>query len=419
MSSDPDSYTPQEVAIGPYHYWRQGLYEMITYKLVQRKELVQAQRHIDGDHKFQYVVEQLKELELKIRACYLKFLNFSKLSATTSSISMLRLLDYAGTKAAHNAILRDMVILENQIPLFVLRKKIKVQYSSLESADDILQAMLLGFCQELLPFQILKDIPKINVSERAHLLDFLYGTIVPKAEQKSEITEVADDQGEDKQATQKYFEENKSDDEGSYSSNSDMNKPPLVEEITIPSVTELYKSSVSFSATNGNILTISFDTNTATLHLPSVSLDVNSKVILRNLVAYEASNASGTLVFTRYTELMNGIIDTEEDVKLLRRKGILLNRLKSDAEVADLWNGMSKSIKLTKVPHLNKVIEDVNNYYNNRLTVRFWKYTKLYVFSSWQFFTLLATNMLLLLMIWQAFCSIYNCRKFNIISDSD
>ena len=77
MSSDPDSYTPQEVAIGPYHYWRQGLYEMITYKLVQRKELVQAQRHIDGDHKFQYVVEQLKELELKIRACYLKFLNFS------------------------------------------------------------------------------------------------------------------------------------------------------------------------------------------------------------------------------------------------------------------------------------------------------------------------------------------------------
>ncbi|KAK9229555.1 hypothetical protein WN944_022518 [Citrus x changshan-huyou] len=39
MSSDPDSYTPQEVAIGPYHYWRQGLYEMITYKLVQRKEL--------------------------------------------------------------------------------------------------------------------------------------------------------------------------------------------------------------------------------------------------------------------------------------------------------------------------------------------------------------------------------------------
>ena len=167
-----------------------------------------------------------------------------------------------------------------------------------------------------------------------------------------------------------------------------------MEEIPIPSVTELYKSSVSFSATNGNILAISFDTNTTTLHLPSVSLDVNSKVILRNLVAYEASNASGPLVSTRYTELMNGIIDTEEDVKLLRRKGILLNRLKSDAEVANLWNGMSKSIKLTKVPHLNKVIEDVNNYYNNRLTVRFWKYTKLYVFSSWQFFTLLATIML-------------------------
>ncbi|KAH9715530.1 putative UPF0481 protein [Citrus sinensis] len=343
MSSDPDSYTPQEVAIGPYHYWRQGFYEMITYKLVQRKELKDTSMGITT---WMMAINASFLLEfLQIYA-----IKEGKLSATTSSISMLRLLDYA--KGAHNAIRRDMVILENQIPLFVLRKKIEVQYSSLESADDMLQAMLLGFCEELLPFQILKDIPKINVSERAHLLDFLYGTIVPKAEQKSEINEVADDQGEDKQATQKYF------------------------------------------ATNGNILAISFDTNTTTLHLPSVSLDVNSKVILRNLVAYEASNASGPLVSTRYTELMNGIIDTEEDVKLLRRKGILLNRLKSDAEVANLWNGMSKSIKLTKVPHLNKVIEDVNNYYNNRLTVRFWKYTKLYVFSSWQFFTLLATIML-------------------------
>ncbi|KAL9460159.1 hypothetical protein AB3S75_003376 [Citrus x aurantiifolia] len=119
--------------------------------------------------------------------------------------------------------------------------------------------------------------------------------------------------------------EKKSDDESSTSSKH-MNKPPLVEEITIPSVTELAKSNVRFLPTVGNISTVSFDAKKAMLHLPTISLDVNTEVVLRNVVAYEASSASGPLVLTRYTELMNGIIDTEEDAKLLREKGVIVNR---------------------------------------------------------------------------------------------
>ena len=51
---------------------------------------------------------------------------------------------------------------------------------------------------------------------------------------------------------------------------------------------------------------------------------------------------------------------------MLREKGIIVIRLKSDAEVANLWNGMNKSIRMTKVPHLDRVIEDVNKYYYKR-----------------------------------------------------
>ncbi|GAY31957.1 hypothetical protein CUMW_272930, partial [Citrus unshiu] len=102
-----------------------------------------------------------------------------------------------------------------------------------------------------------------------------------------------------------------------------------------------------------------------------------AELVLINLVAYEASNASGPLVLTRYSELINRIIDTEEDVKLLRENGVVLNRLRSDAEVAKLWNGISKSIRLTKVPHIDIVIEDVNKYYNSRWRVKCWKNKKL------------------------------------------
>uniref|UniRef100_A0A2C9V1C4 Uncharacterized protein n=1 Tax=Manihot esculenta TaxID=3983 RepID=A0A2C9V1C4_MANES len=175
-------------------------------------------------------------------------------------------------------------------------------------------------------------------------------------------------------------------------SNNEVSKPPLVEEITIPCVTELAKCGVRF--------------------LPTM-------VVPRNLAAYEASNASGPLVFTRYTELMNGIIDTEEDVKLLREKCIILNHLKSDGEVADLWNGISKSIRLNKVPFLDKVIEDANKYYNGKWKIKVGNFMKRYVFGSWQFLTFLAAIFLLMLMTLQAFCSVYSCgRLFHHVSDT-
>ncbi|GJR52657.1 gypsy type transposase [Tanacetum coccineum] len=97
------------------------------------------------------------------------------------------------------------------------------------------------------------------------------------------------------------------------------------------------QAGILFSPVNGGIFDISFNNITSTLYLPVVDLDVNTEVYLRNLVAYEACIAAGPLVDARYTELVNGIIDTEEDAKFLREKGIVLNHLKSDKEVADLW----------------------------------------------------------------------------------
>ncbi|WVZ50626.1 hypothetical protein U9M48_001864, partial [Paspalum notatum var. saurae] len=83
------------------------------------------------------------------------------------------------------------------------------------------------------------------------------------------------------------------------------------------------------------------------LHLPVIGVDVNSEVVLLNLVAYEAEASSGgPLVLARYVELMNGIVDA----RLLRECGVILNHLKSDREVAELWNGMTRSVRMTRVP---------------------------------------------------------------------
>jgi hypothetical protein len=396
------------------------------------------------------------------------------------SSRMSHLIDFGGRKLGHNAILKDIVMLENQIPLFILRKMLEFKFASLELADDMLILMFIGLYNEISPIKVVEqDYPDIVFSECAHLLDFLYNLIVPKLEEQSEIGE-SDHRQKDNEDNEKscvnfvkkffcavcrllskltailvslfkklkqcraikvitwlpwtiisnlpgmgiikqpieyliFSQEKEATNAGNENINSDdiTNKSLLIDEITIPSVTELSKSGVSFVATKGHVSTISFDVKTTTLYLPTISLDINTEVFMRNLVAYEASTALGPLIFARYTELMNGIIDTEEDARILREKGIILNHLKSDQEVANLWNGMSKSIKLTRVPFLDKVIEDVNKHYNGNMSIKVWKFMKVYVFASWQFLTFLAVIFLLFLMSLQVFCSFYRCNARN------
>ncbi|KAL0380370.1 UNVERIFIED_CONTAM: hypothetical protein Sangu_0101300 [Sesamum angustifolium] len=443
----PDSFIPQQVSIGPYHYTRPEIHEMERYKLAAARRNQKDYKNL----KLQALVDLLVGFERRIRACYNKYLNYNgetlawmmavdasflfeflqvcavKQGKETATINvgssrLSYLVRLAGNKAAHNAILRDISMLENQIPLFVLRKLLELQFSSSEKGEETLSCMLIGLCEELSPFKVVEDLP--NIRDLAHLLDVLYHFCVPKLEGYSYMTAGSvqdvvqleeEDRGADEhQATSDDDhdeKEHKERNENESTQNSIIHKPPLLEEIKIPSVTELIEAGVRFEATEGGISTITFDNKNVVIYLPTISLDINSEVVLRNLVAYEACNVSGPLVLARYVELMNGIIDTEEDAKFLRERGIIKNRLKSDEEVANLWNGMSKSIRLTKVPFLDKVIEAVNKYHSGMWKVKFENCMKKYVFGSWRFLTFLAALLMLLLMALQAFCSVYNCAR--------
>lgn len=480
---------------------------MQSYKLAATKRFLKSLQTLKLDK----LVDQLTKFEQRVRACYHKYLDLNgetmvwMMIVDTSfllellqiyamqegvtkrvvSSSMSHLVDYAGRKSAHNTMLRDIVMLENQIPLFVLRKLLEFKFSSLEAADEMLIIMFIGLFKQISPFKMIENFPNIKVSESAHLLDFFYDMIVPKLEIEHDIAidveiqeeEEQDHNGDDENSKGEssyvkqsfneiwkilsklnkgpmqllkralvskplkvlvkfpwkiitnlpggkllkqpieylFFSKEKGDEENQENETSStfINKPPLIEEITIPCVKELVNSGVRFFPTNdGSISSINFDEKTRTFYLPIISLDVNTEVFLRNLVAYESSVGSGPLIITRYTELMNGIIDSEEDAKILSEKGIVLNHLKSDKEVANMWNGMSKSLRLSRVLFLDKTIEDVNKFYNSRMKVKMWKFMKSYVFGSWKLLTFLAAIFLLLLMAVQAFCSVYTCSRF-------
>ncbi|KAJ6829214.1 putative UPF0481 protein [Iris pallida] len=510
VSGKPEAYRPQLFALGPYHHWQPKLYDMQRHKIASARR---TKSRLQGP-KLEELAQLFMKREHKIRGYYHRHINHSKETIawmmvvdacflleflqnyTENNREMIRKkltstpsrrVETERMKMGYNMVLRDVVMLENQIPLYVLRKLMNFLCPSTESADSELSQMLSGFAKEVCPFKTM-DADQSGVDDivgHAHLLELVYHTIVPN--QKLELVEEAtakdidvDEEEEDdhevepkgvefgdtsyvrsaynwfknmtpsldgpligsvkravvsgpvrllvkfpwkvvsalpvlsiaKKPVEGYFASLMKEKSEHGDQSSHIDRPPLVEEIAIPSVADLFNSGVSFRPTAGGDVTgIAFDAKTATMRLPVVTLDVNTEVVLRNLVAYEASVVAGPLVFTRYTELMNGIVDTEEDVRMLRKRGVVVNRMKSDGEAAALWNGMSKSVRLTKVGFLDTVIRDVNKYYRSRWRVKAKGFMKKYVFGSWQVLTFLAAALLLFLTCVQAFCSVYSCNS--------
>ncbi|URE17302.1 hypothetical protein MUK42_12298 [Musa troglodytarum] len=471
LAVKPEAYIPQIVALGPYHHWDRQLYQMEHYKLAATKR-TQNQLQLHG-FTLQQIVDYCVLKEHAIRSCYHRhidlhadtlawmmaidasfLLEFLRNFSCEMGPSMSHMTDLMGMKMACNSILRDVMMLENQIPLFLVRKMLCFQCSSSQAVEDELSMMLVRFLKAVSPFKATQSLARIvQVKRYAHLLQLLYCIIVANAKDmcscsnnNNEIECVIDapesNNEENKDASQyaaQLFDSVWSSASALHIMNllivkpiefllkvpwpvvtavfrgvrSSYNpipvEPLLAEEIEIPSVTELIKTGVKFEATKGDLRTIEFDRKTATFYLPPMDFDANSEVVLRNLVAYETAAEPGPLVFTRYTELVNGIIDTKEDVRLLRRSGVVLHRMKNDEEVAKLWNGMSRSARPTKVDFLDKVISDVNDYYNSRWSVRTRRFIKNYVTGSWQVLTFLAAILLLLLTCVDAFCSVFRC----------
>ncbi|KAH7844092.1 hypothetical protein Vadar_024197 [Vaccinium darrowii] len=98
------------------------------------------------------------------------------------------------------------------------------------------------------------------------------------------------------------------------------------------------------------------------LTLPRIIIDDTTKSMLLNLAAFEACpDYTNDLGVTSSICFMDSIIYHEEDVKELRSKGILLNYLGTDKQVADLFNDIS--MELVPSPHAYVQVKTGMEYY--------------------------------------------------------
>ncbi|KAJ7976659.1 hypothetical protein O6P43_006411 [Quillaja saponaria] len=108
----------------------------------------------------------------------------------------------------------------------------------------------------------------------------------------------------------------------------------------------------------------------AKLTLPRITIDVSTKSMLLNLIAYEKCPDASDNVFsvTSHVCFMDSLIANPEDVKELRSNGILLNFLGSDEKVADLFNEISNDLVPSPIAYRN-VKEQIEKHYNSSFKI--------------------------------------------------
>ncbi|KAJ6934290.1 hypothetical protein NC651_009356 [Populus alba x Populus x berolinensis] len=255
----------------------------------------------------------------------------------------------------HSSIETDMLLLENQLPFFVL---LELFTMTSEQNEKDLFGMALSFCRQIFPGLGNHTIPE---NECRHLLDMLY-----------------------------YSGYQLPDSSGSPNDN-DCN--------FIRNAKELQEDGIKFKKREGSsrLFDVVFLKN-GTIEIPCLKIDDRTESLFRNLVAYEQFYECIPQYVTDYTILMDYLINTQEDVQILRHSGIIENGLGDDGMVCSLFNNICKNVILSNPLDFcyHKVFDGVTKHCNPKRNVWMATLKRDYFNSPWALISFLAAVALLL-----------------------
>ncbi|KAL1565393.1 UPF0481 protein [Salvia divinorum] len=223
---------------------------------------------------------------------------------------------------------RDMLMLENQLPMLVLEKLVAVQNDkSLKDCKDLTKRILKFFQQNINPAKHLHEF-----NHCLHILDIYRRSLLleePRAKkQKAGAAGPIVYQGGDD---------------------------------IIRSATELNEAGIRIKRSKSRSLKdITF--RGGVLRLPLIVVDDALESLYLNLIAFERFHVGAGNDLTSYIFFMDNIIDSAMDVSLLHSCSIIQNALGSDKAVAKLFNSLSKDITLDPESSLEQVHKQVSEY---------------------------------------------------------
>lgn len=376
-----EAYTPMILSVGPFHHGEKMLREMEVHKQRYLKDFLERRPDLRlGDY-----VRTLRELEARARNFYAETVNY-----TSDEFIKMMLLDGCfiielSLKYLHlelrneddpifksavirQEIRRDMILLENQLPFFVLEELFKLNVEDELHQGHTFRVIVLNFMKTFIgrPAE-LRSFNDGNYPAK-HIVNLYLQCYAPTGARLSPKAE-------------RGF-------------------------ISIPSATRLHEAGVKFRQCNSNkanFLNINF-TN-GILEIPTLVFGDDTEIFFRNLVAFEQCDNDNTRYISDYIYLMDCLIDTPNDVAILRKGGIIDNLLGDDEELSQLFNKLGSGVCHSSQFYFCQLCEDVEDYCNTRWNVWRAKLKRDYFNTPWAIISVIAAVILLLLSFLQSVCS--------------
>ncbi|KAG2669220.1 hypothetical protein I3760_14G024400 [Carya illinoinensis] len=417
------AYTPRLVSIGPFHHRSEVLKDMDTQKLLILKNFCNRTRKSIKDLK-----DIIRPKEEKIRSCYSEtillssegFLNMilldaifilelfcekdsrsSKAHVEDSESSKAHKEDFENSKAQkkdsenskadqidyilsrpclERGILHDLLLLENQLPFFVLEMLYQKFYQN-EKADTNQKPTLLELSCRFFgdldkyhrrkPESYFKDLEvRLNdeVKSVKHFTDLVRYIFCPT---KTEETKLEPNRCiENVRNNNKHLRgtATKLDEAGLKLTKPDSERELL--QIQFPD----NKCLETFPCFNLSWLLSCLPclksdclerSMQRCLEVPPLLLDDKTEGLFRNLMALEQCHYPSKTYICDYIVLLDDLITTKEDVRLLVEKEIIVNELGSSAAVTKLVNNLALEIEESGNPDYETLCEKVNDYYKS------------------------------------------------------
>ncbi|KAL6993794.1 hypothetical protein U1Q18_011909 [Sarracenia purpurea var. burkii] len=144
------------------------------------------------------------------------------------------------------------------------------------------------------------------------------------------------------------------------------------------------------------------------LKIPRLLIHDGTKSLFLNLIALEQCHLDYGNEITSYVIFMDNLIDTPEDVAYLHYHGIIEHWMGSDAEVADLFNRLCEEVVFDiSESYLSRLSEEVNRYCDHRWNAWWASLKHTYFNNPWAIISFVAAVVLLLLTFAQTFYGVY------------
>ncbi|KAD2394281.1 hypothetical protein E3N88_41258 [Mikania micrantha] len=405
----PETYEPQQIGLGPIHHFQPR-----TYKKMEQKKLDVMRKVLKANDIKDYeltILNNVKKVVPIVRSCYDMFLEHDDEHLTwVFAIDGLFLLNIfqnynqpkrpkVGPKK--RLVAQDVLMVENQIPFFVLKEIDESLCSSSErrapsNVDHLLHYMYYSIVNNVHPLvpvdrSFPHPLPESDVSEI--LENMPKDEIVHAYEQTISILET--------------FTQTK---------------------LIIPSASKLHAAGFKFHNPKEDEGIKDTRVWGKDVYLPIVTLNKDSDVILKNLVAYEAlTSNSNSFPLADFMVLMCALVVNVDDVK--RLENVIKGDLLAD-EVVKLFTGMSGSIpdmKTTEKTELQETIDEINMAYNSMWRMKPYLFLKKFalwllvalkaiggfVGSSWKIVAFILSLVSVFMLMAKAYCDVFGCESFT------